>query len=137
MSDSQNTSPLLPPEPWYTSDIFWKGLLGAAAQITSLGFRIAKYFNPEITVPIAEINAIAADLTQVVALILGVLILKSRANSKIQPLTLNKASAEAKKETALLDPKTMAPKEQGAAGLAAAQEAGKQPDTAAIERGNL
>lgn len=132
MANEPNQSPLLPPEPWYNSELYVKGAIALGVQAISILLRIIGRW-VEIDVDMEAINASAADLTQWVAAYFGYKVLTSRAASPIQPLTLTKASADAKADTALLDPRTMAPKTEGPAALAAAQTAGKQPDSAAAD----
>lgn len=93
MSEQQ---PLLPAEPIYKSDVFIKGAGAVIAQVVSLGFRVAKYFNPEIGIDEEAVQGFVADGLQIVAFAVAVWSLSSRKNSAIAPLTFTAGGAAKK-----------------------------------------
>jgi hypothetical protein len=85
--------PLLPAAPIYKSDVFIKGAGAVLTQIVSLGFRVAKYFNPEIGIDEEAVQGFIADGLQIVAAALALWSLASRKNSAIAPLTYTASGA--------------------------------------------
>lgn len=124
-----SAAPLLPPEPWYRSEVQVRAVIALGAQLISILLRIVGRYT-ELQVTTEMVDAVVADVTQGVAVLFAYLAISKRKDSTIQPLTLTAASAEKKADTAQLDPATMALKVSGATGLAAGQLAGGQPDTA-------
>lgn len=125
----ETTNPLLPPEPWYRSEVQVRAVIALGAQLISILLRIVGRYT-ELSLTTEMVDAVVADITQAVAVVFAYLAISKRSNSTIQPLTLTAASAEKKAETAQIDPATMGLKDPGTAGLAAGQLAGGQPDTA-------
>lgn len=123
MADPQ--APLLPPEHWLRSEVQVRAVIALGAQLISILLRIVGRYT-ELSVTTEMVDAVVADVTQAVAAIFAYLAISKRKDSAIQPLTLTKASAEKRADTALLDPATMALKKSGAAGLAAGQQAATQ-----------
>lgn len=103
--------PVLPPEPWYRSEVQVRAVLAIVAQIVSLVFRTLPMFGIQIDVSAADIDAVFANVAQGIAMIFAVLAITKRASSTIQPLTLTKAAADAKAEASMLDPATMTKRE--------------------------
>lgn len=92
MTDPQ---PLLPATPWYESEVQLRAVLAMAAQLVSIGTRIADHLGLHIQVSGADIDAIFADLTQGLAIWLGALAIIKRQKSQVSPLTLTAGSAAA------------------------------------------
>ena len=111
MADENSTGPVLPPEPWYKSEVQVRAVVAIGSQGVSLIFRTLPLLGIEITVDQAQLDAIFANVMQGVAVLFGYLAITKRASSPIQPLTLTKASAAAKSETSQLDPNTMTKRE--------------------------
>ena len=111
MADHPNVNatqqaPVLPPEPWYRSEVQVRLVIGAGAQVLSIGLRIAKRFL-DIDVSDVDIELAVADLFQVVAIVFGVLAIVKRQQSPIQPLTLTQTGATARADSAQIDPQTL------------------------------
>ena len=86
---------VLPPEPWYRSEVQVRAVIALAAQLISILFRaIGRYTDLQITDE--QIDLIVADITQAVAIIFGIMAVLKRKDSPIQPLTLTAGSAAAK-----------------------------------------
>lgn len=111
MADDNQTPPVLPPAPWYESDVTVRLVAAGFAQLVSIIFRTIDLLGYEIRISAADIDAILANVTQGVALVAGFLALLKRKSSPIQPLTLTKAAAVAKAETSVIDPRTMTPRD--------------------------
>ncbi len=92
MTDPQ---PLLPATPWWESEVQLRAVLAMAAQLVSVALRIADHLGLHIQVSGADIDAIFADLTQGVAIWLGVLAIIKRQKSQVAPLTLTAGAAAA------------------------------------------
>lgn len=89
MNDQQ---PILPPAPWYTSEVQVRAVIALGAQLISILFRIlGRYTDIEVTTEM--IDALVADMTQATAIIFGVLAIMKRSNSPVAPLTLTAGSA--------------------------------------------
>jgi hypothetical protein len=90
MSDPQ---PLLPPIPWYESEVQLRAVLAMAAQLLSILTRIADHLGLHVQFSGADIDAIFADLTQGAAIWLGALAIIKRQKSQVAPLTLTAGAA--------------------------------------------
>lgn len=103
MADEITTqTPLLPPEPWYTSAVQRAAVFGMIAGTLGLA---AQLF--EVSVAIEVINlkvGIIAQLANMGFALWGII---KRKSSSIQPLTLTRASADRKAEAAQLDPQSL------------------------------
>lgn len=99
-------APVLPPEPWYLSEVQVRLVISALAQILSICLRVAKRYL-EIDLTSEDIELIAADVLQGVAILFGLLAIVKRQRSPIQPLTMTKGEARAREATAQIDPKTL------------------------------
>lgn len=98
--------PVLPPEPWYKSEVQWRAVIAVIAQLVSIVLRIlGRYF--EIGFSETDLQLVVADITQGVAIVFGLLAVIKRQQSVIQPLTLTKAEAEKRAPTAQIDPQTL------------------------------
>lgn len=84
--------PLLPAEPWYTSEVQVRAVIAMGAQLFSIGARIVGRFLP-VDVSGADIDAIVADVSQGVAIWFGALAIIKRQTSAIAPLTLTAGGA--------------------------------------------
>ena len=105
-------APLLPPEPWYSSEVAVRGVIAGGAQIVSLILRaVSRYTDLSITSDM--IDAVTADILQAVAVLFTILAIIKRKNSEIQPLTLTAGGAAAKAHTAQLNPVTMEKRQAG------------------------
>jgi hypothetical protein len=90
MTDQQ---PVLPPAPWYTSEVQVRAVIAAAAQLVSIALRvIGKY--TELSITTDMVDAIVADVTQAAAVIFGILAVTKRQTSAIAPLTITAKQAE-------------------------------------------
>jgi hypothetical protein len=107
-------APLLPPEPWYTSHLQWSLVLAAASQIVSVLLRIIGRYT-DVSITTDDVDALFADLTQLAAVVLGIVAIVKRKNSEIQPLTLTAGGAASKAHTAQLNPVTMEKRQAGRA----------------------
>lgn len=87
--------PVLPPEPWYRSEVQVRAVIALGAQLISILFRILSRYT-EIAVTTDMIDALVADLTQATAIIFGALAVMKRSSSAVAPLTLTAGGAERK-----------------------------------------
>jgi hypothetical protein len=86
--------PVLAPAPWYTSEVTVRLVAAGAAQVVSVLFRLVDLFGYTLKIAAADVDAIGANLTQLITLVaLGLALLK-RTNSPVQPLTMTKRQAE-------------------------------------------
>jgi hypothetical protein len=85
--------PLLPATPWWESEVQLRAVLAMAAQLVSVGLRIAGHLGLQLQVSGADVDAIFADLTQGAAIWLGVLAIIKRQKSTVSPLTLTTSGA--------------------------------------------
>jgi hypothetical protein len=85
MTDQQ---PVLPATPWWESEVQLRAVLAMAAQLVSVGARIAGHLGLQLQISGADIDAIFADLTQGAAIWLGALAIIKRQKSAVAPLTL-------------------------------------------------
>jgi hypothetical protein len=90
MTDPQ---PILPATPWYESEVQLRAVLAMGAQLISVLTRIADHLGLHVQVSAVDIDAVFADLTQVVAIWLGALAIIKRQKSAVAPLTLTAGSA--------------------------------------------
>lgn len=79
-------SPLIPHEAWYTSAVQVNAVIAAVAQVASITLRIVGRFTD--AVPAESIELIVADLTQMLAIVFGVIAIIKRQTSQLAPLTL-------------------------------------------------
>lgn len=91
---AESPQSVLPPEPWYESPVTVRMVAGGLAQIMSLLMRLLHAFGVDVKVEQVDIDAIAADGAQAVALVFFVWALIKRKNSTVQPLTLTRAAAD-------------------------------------------
>lgn len=89
MNDQQ---PVLPPAPWYTSEVQVRAVIAAAAQLVSIALRIVGKYT-ELSITTDMVDAIVADVTQGVAVIFGILAVTKRQNSAVAPLTITAKQA--------------------------------------------
>lgn len=90
-----NEQPILPAEPWYTSEVQVRAAIAMAAQLVSIILRIVgQYTTVSITTDV--IDSIVADVSQGAAILFGFLAITKRQTSKVAPLTLTAAGAERK-----------------------------------------
>lgn len=97
---SQN--PVLPPAPWWTSEVQVRAVIALAFQMLSIASRYVGL--PWLD---AHFDAVVADVGQVVAIFFGVLAVTKRQSSAIQPLTLTTAGADRQAGNAQINPTTM------------------------------
>jgi len=89
MNDQQ---PVLPPAPWYSSEVQVRAVIALGAQLISILFRaLGRYTDFDITTEM--VDALVADLTQATAIIFGALAVMKRGNSAVAPLTLTAGAA--------------------------------------------
>ena len=105
MTDPVNAttqSPVLPPTPWYTSEVQVRAVIALFFQLLSI---VSRY----VPMPWFDKHSsdLVADVGQVVAILFGALAITKRQVSPIQPLTLTAAGAEKKADTAQINPNTM------------------------------
>lgn len=108
-----NEQSLLPPEPWYRSEVQVRAVIALGAQLVSILLRAVGRYT-ELQFSSEQLDLIMADITQGVAIWFGVLAVIKRQTSTVQPLTLTAGSAAAKAatSTSLLDADpTKTPKE--------------------------
>lgn len=105
--------PLLPPQPWYLSEVQVRLVIAGIAQLVSIVFRTLPLFGIHIDVDDGTLDVLFANITQGVAGIFGILAIMKRQNSPIQPLTMTKAGAAQKADIAKIDPVTLSPKQGG------------------------
>lgn len=84
--------PILPPAPWWTSEVQVRAVIALGAQLISILFRILGRYT-EIAVTTDMIDALVADLTQATAIIFGAMAVMKRSSSAVAPLTLTAGSA--------------------------------------------
>lgn len=89
MSDAKS---LLPAEPWWHSEVQLRAVIAIATQGVSVLLRIAGHFI-DVSITADMVNAVAADVTQGVAIFIGILAIVKRGNTSVAPLTLSKDSA--------------------------------------------
>lgn len=95
-------SPVLPPEPWYKSPVQRAQVFAALSSIAAIAIPLFG-FNIDISI----INAKLGLVAQLVNLGFTLWGIMRRSNSSLQPLTLTKAGAAAKSDTAQVDPSTL------------------------------
>lgn len=86
-------SPLLPPEPWYKSEVQVRAVIAVAAQLVSILLRVIGRYT-EVSITSEQVDLLVADITQAVAVIFGGLAILKRKDSPIQPLTLTANQAK-------------------------------------------
>lgn len=105
-------APLLPPEPWYASEVAVRGVIAGGAQIVSLILRALSRYT-ELSITSDMVDAVTADVLQAVAVLFTILAIIKRKDSPIQPLTLTASSAASKAHTSQLNPLTLQQKQGG------------------------
>jgi flavorubredoxin len=93
MADPTNSAPLA--APWWQSAVQVNAVIAAVAQVVSIGLRIVSRYT-DVSVSDEEIQLLVADITQVAAIVFGVIAIVKRQTSPIQPLTLTTKGAETK-----------------------------------------
>lgn len=88
-----DTQPLLPAEPWYKSEVFIRGSIAGAAQVVSILLRMIGRYT-EISITTDMVDAVAADITQISAIVFTFLALSKRSGSQVAPLTLTAGRAD-------------------------------------------
>lgn len=105
-------SPLLPPAPWWTSEVQVRAVVAVAAQLISVLLRMVGRYT-EVSLSTEDIDTVTADILQIVAIVFGGLAILKRKDSEIQPLTLSKGSAASQAHSAQLNPITFEKKNGG------------------------
>lgn len=95
MSEPAQPQPLLPAEQLFESPVAVSLLKFGIAQVISIVLRLLGHIGVDLTIMDFDVDAIAADLAQLVALGLGVWAFWQRKRSKVQPLTFTRAGADA------------------------------------------
>lgn len=90
MNDAQ---PLLPAEPWYKSEVQVRAVIAIAAQLVSILIRMVGRYT-EISITSDMVDAVVADITQVVAVVFGLLAITKRSSANVAPLTLTRDGAQ-------------------------------------------
>lgn len=96
--------PLLPPEPWYKSEVQWRAVIAIGAQVISIGLRMAERiaaafgYTLGLSITATDIDGLVADATQAIAVVFALWAITKRSSSKVQPLTLTQAGADALRE---------------------------------------
>lgn len=110
MTDQQ---PILPAVPWWESEVQVRAVIAAAAQVVSILLRIVGRYT-DLSVTTDMVDLVVADVTQILAIVFGVLAIIKRQTSAIAPLTMTTTGAAMKSLTnpSLLDSDpTKTPKE--------------------------
>jgi hypothetical protein len=84
---------VIPAAPWYESETQVRAVLAMAAQLVSVGLRIAGHLGLQLQISGSDIDGIFADLTQGAAIWLGALAIIKRQKSAVAPLTLTASGA--------------------------------------------
>lgn len=92
----QPQAPVIPPAPWYTSDVQVRLVVALGAQLVSIVFRTLELAGVHIHIEQTNLDAIVANITQGVAVVFGVLAIVKRQQSPVAPLTLTKKAADQK-----------------------------------------
>lgn len=92
MSEQQ---PVIPPAPWYTSEVQVRAVIALAAQLVSIILRVVGRYT-ELSITTELVDAVVADVTQGLAILFGILAITKRSSSPVAPLTLTAKGAEAK-----------------------------------------
>lgn len=87
-----DTQPILPAAPWWTSEVQVRAVIAIAAQLVSIILRMVGRYT-EVSITSDMVDAIVADLTQGVAVVFGLLAVTKRGNTNVAPLTLTKDAA--------------------------------------------
>lgn len=87
--------PLIPAQPWYTSEVQVRAVIALGAQLVSIALRMVGRYT-ELSITTEMIDAIVADISQGVAILFGLLAVMKRQASPVSPLTLTAAGAEKK-----------------------------------------
>jgi hypothetical protein len=95
-------NPVLPPAPWYSSEVQVRGVIALAFQLASILFRYVGWPWWD-----AHADAMTADVGQGIAIAFGIWAIIGRQNSPIQPLTLTAAGADKRADSAQINPATM------------------------------
>lgn len=112
VSTPTKEAPLLPPAPWWTSEVQVRAVIAVAAQLISVLLRMVGRYT-EVSLSTDDIDAVTADILQIVAIVFGGLAIIKRKDSEIQPLTLSRGSAASHAHTAQLNPVTFEKKHGG------------------------
>lgn len=105
VSTPTKEAPLLPPAPWWTSEVQVRAVIAVVAQLISVLLRMIGRYT-EVSLSTEDIDAVTADILQIVAIVFGGLAILKRKDSEIQPLTLSKGSAASQAHSAQLNPIT-------------------------------
>lgn len=89
--------PLLPPAPWYTSEVQVRAVIAIGGQLVSLVFRTLPLIGINIDTSGFDVDALVANATQGVAIVFAGLAIMKRQQSAVAPLTLTAKAAEQKK----------------------------------------
>jgi hypothetical protein len=90
-----NEQPMLPPTPWWESEVQVRAVIAMTAQLVSIVLRVVSRYT-ELSITTDMVDAIVADITQAVAVLFGGLAIIKRQTSSVQPLTLTSGAAAAK-----------------------------------------
>lgn len=88
------TQPVLPPAPWYTSDVQVRMVIAIVGQLVSLVFRTLPMLGINFDASAIDVDAVVANITQGVAIVFGLLAIVKRQQSPVAPLTLTQKAAE-------------------------------------------
>lgn len=86
--------PLLPPAPWYTSEVQVRAVIAILGQLVSLVFRTLPMVGIDIDTSGFDLDAVVANVSQGVAIVFAGLAIMKRQQSIVAPLTMTQAGAE-------------------------------------------
>lgn len=90
MNDQQ---PILPPAPWYTSEVQVRAVIAIGGQLVSLIFRTLPMVGLNIDTALIDVDALVANASQGVAIVFAGMAIMKRQQSSVAPLTLTAGSA--------------------------------------------